>query len=137
MIRRPPRSTRTDTLFPYTTLFRSFAPLRRKISHKCTKPRRRRRNSSSAVCPELVGGPPLLRDAEKRRTSFRQAQHERKWQAPPVGFRGYSRFAKLERRMPLCSSVPNQSLSPALAKRDLQSATVSPFNAAPNSIPYR
>src|SRR3546814_3703900 len=25
MIRRPPRSTRTDTLFPYTTLFRSTA----------------------------------------------------------------------------------------------------------------
>src|SRR3546814_17357389 len=25
MIRRPPISTRTDTLFPYTTLFRSFA----------------------------------------------------------------------------------------------------------------
>src|SRR3546814_18006604 len=24
MVRRPPRSTRTDTLFPYTTLFRSF-----------------------------------------------------------------------------------------------------------------
>src|SRR3546814_3172224 len=29
MIRRPPRSTRTDTLFPYTTLFRS--------SHACCK----------------------------------------------------------------------------------------------------
>src|SRR3546814_1493864 len=27
MIRRPPRSTRTDTLFPYTTLFRSVGPL--------------------------------------------------------------------------------------------------------------
>src|SRR3546814_1527912 len=27
MIRRPPRSTRTDTLFPYTTLFRSGAPV--------------------------------------------------------------------------------------------------------------
>src|SRR3546814_8965637 len=26
MIRRPPRSTRTDTLFPYTTLFRSQEP---------------------------------------------------------------------------------------------------------------
>src|SRR3546814_11249164 len=26
MIRRPPRSTRTDTLFPYTTLFRSDDP---------------------------------------------------------------------------------------------------------------
>src|SRR3546814_14483419 len=28
MIRRPPRSTRTDTLFPYTTLFRSEIELR-------------------------------------------------------------------------------------------------------------
>src|SRR3546814_6183594 len=28
MIRRPPRSTRTDTLFPYTTLFRSFSGVR-------------------------------------------------------------------------------------------------------------
>src|SRR3546814_7896525 len=28
MIRRPPRSTRTDTLFPYTTLFRSEAAAR-------------------------------------------------------------------------------------------------------------
>src|SRR3546814_13657852 len=27
MIRRLPRSTRTDTLFPYTTLFRCFVPL--------------------------------------------------------------------------------------------------------------
>src|SRR3546814_20411559 len=27
MIRRPPRSTRTDTLFPYTTLFRSHVTL--------------------------------------------------------------------------------------------------------------
>src|SRR3546814_15933038 len=27
MIRRPPRSTRTDTLFPYTTLFRSGAEI--------------------------------------------------------------------------------------------------------------
>src|SRR6056297_3803279 len=28
MLRRPPRSTRTDTLFPYTTLFRSRRPAR-------------------------------------------------------------------------------------------------------------
>src|SRR3546814_4417421 len=28
MIRRPPRSTRTDTLFPYTTLFRSVEGMR-------------------------------------------------------------------------------------------------------------
>src|SRR3546814_1851010 len=31
MIRRPPRSTRTDTLFPYTTLFRSAG--RHGVSH--------------------------------------------------------------------------------------------------------
>src|SRR3546814_7253996 len=44
MIRRPPRSTRTDTLFPYTTLFRStdargrkrsvFAPKSRPLADK-------------------------------------------------------------------------------------------------------
>src|SRR3546814_4667642 len=32
MIRRPPRSTRTDTLFPYTTLFRS--PFRELLGHE-------------------------------------------------------------------------------------------------------
>src|SRR3546814_5032633 len=31
MIRRPPRSTRTDTLFPYTTLFRSERECRGEI----------------------------------------------------------------------------------------------------------
>src|SRR3546814_13705653 len=35
MIRRPPRSTRTDTLFPYTTLFRSgFQPAAGKLPEK-------------------------------------------------------------------------------------------------------
>src|SRR3546814_3723577 len=38
MIRRPPRSTRTDTLFPYTTLFRSKTP-------RCTP-----RDPALAVC---------------------------------------------------------------------------------------
>src|SRR3546814_13498597 len=33
MIRRPPRSTRTDTLFPYTTLFRSPAERRAAVQH--------------------------------------------------------------------------------------------------------
>src|SRR3546814_16734883 len=34
MIRRPPRSTRTDTLFPYTTLFRSL------VGNRCRLVRR-------------------------------------------------------------------------------------------------
>src|SRR3546814_12147975 len=41
MIRRPPRSTRTDTLFPYTTLFRSaVAPVlaKRSVLHAVPQP---------------------------------------------------------------------------------------------------
>src|SRR3546814_11621596 len=34
MIRRPPRSTRTDTLFPYTTLFRSPSELRHRSNYR-------------------------------------------------------------------------------------------------------
>src|SRR3546814_8358553 len=38
MIRRPPRSTRTDTLFPYTTLFRSISSSSLKISSGTVMP---------------------------------------------------------------------------------------------------
>src|SRR3546814_17512052 len=34
MIRRPPRSTRTDTLFPYTTLFRSWDERRKHMNEQ-------------------------------------------------------------------------------------------------------
>src|SRR3546814_8393211 len=36
MIRRPPRSTRTDTLFPYTTLFRSYQDKGNKEKSGCS-----------------------------------------------------------------------------------------------------
>src|SRR3546814_4596538 len=39
MIRRPPRSTRTDTLFPYTTLFRSRARSARRRTGSARSPR--------------------------------------------------------------------------------------------------
>ena len=41
MIRRPPRSTRHSTLFPYTTLFRSHAQINRGLEHseECSWPR--------------------------------------------------------------------------------------------------
>src|SRR3546814_8372077 len=47
MLRRPPRSTRTDTLFPYTTLFRSCRPTPPSHGRSCT-PRPRR-------CPRTRG----------------------------------------------------------------------------------
>src|SRR3546814_11577442 len=40
MIRRPPRSTRTDTLFPYTTLFRSWLTSPTAYSHSLPVTRR-------------------------------------------------------------------------------------------------
>src|SRR3546814_2298678 len=45
MIRRPPRSTRTDTLFPYTTLFRSAQ--RRAVGDVEITPRQRRQRQSA------------------------------------------------------------------------------------------
>src|SRR3546814_12488473 len=42
MIRRPPRSTRTDTLFPYTTLFRSDRLVGNRLDRLVVVPRRHR-----------------------------------------------------------------------------------------------
>src|SRR3546814_1093731 len=67
MIRRPPRSTRTDTLFPYTTLFRS-GPDRsaRRCSAGSPRPRGgRRRNRSVGTCRETHI--PRCRPAASRR----------------------------------------------------------------------
>src|SRR3546814_3698101 len=53
MIRRPPRSTRTDTLFPYTTLFRSPAAGRGLLVRRCAAfgARRRRRAGLGTLRP--------------------------------------------------------------------------------------
>src|SRR3546814_6894150 len=57
MIRRPPRSTRTDTLFPYTTLFRSSLPLLARMRHEWRPPKVGRCHRSPAkTSPTLAGG---------------------------------------------------------------------------------
>src|SRR3546814_996918 len=48
MRRRPPRSTRTDTLFPYTTLFRSHCALLMSSSTAGRAPRQSRAKSTSS-----------------------------------------------------------------------------------------
>src|SRR3546814_5863260 len=56
MIRRPPRSTRTDTLFPYTTLFRSrvgFAEI--DVQHLGALLLAQRRDAPPGVVDQLVG----------------------------------------------------------------------------------
>src|SRR3546814_3692300 len=53
MIRRPPRSTRTDTLFPYTTLFRSSRRRRSKAGRHRLTPMNRRICRSEEHTSEL------------------------------------------------------------------------------------
>src|SRR3546814_16584497 len=65
MIRRPPRSTRTDTLFPYTTLFRSAR------STKCNCGRnmvRCRREDAAAPVPRASKGKVNLASKAKPQT---------------------------------------------------------------------
>src|SRR3546814_5564727 len=64
MIRRPPRSTRTDTRFPYTTLFRSIAACRPSADRHPSEPVPARRRRSPAPCP----GPRERRRARGRRS---------------------------------------------------------------------
>src|SRR3546814_6983008 len=52
MIRRPPRSTRTDTLFPYTTLFRSAWPA---TAAAPSRARTRRRSTAAFTNADSAG----------------------------------------------------------------------------------
>src|SRR3546814_8998931 len=56
MIRRPPRSTRTDTLFPYTTLFRSThaSSRRRRPNRTVRRALRRHRRARSYAWPHRI-----------------------------------------------------------------------------------
>src|SRR3546814_1636622 len=56
MIRRPPRSTRTDTLFPYTTLFRSVGDVRPPRGRGCGRDSRLPRAGDEIIGTWLLGG---------------------------------------------------------------------------------
>src|SRR3546814_2122944 len=65
MIRRPPRSTRTDTLFPYTTLFRSPRARTARIQNRRPQESDHGRASRVAVGRRHQGTGHLLRGAGK------------------------------------------------------------------------
>src|SRR3546814_4979968 len=58
MIRRPPRSTRTDTLFPYTTLFRSVQRSHQRLM-ACSISERRTHSREDSHC--LLSERPFMR----------------------------------------------------------------------------
>src|SRR3546814_11137522 len=105
MIRRPPRSTRTDTLFPYTTLFRSAggssAPPDAGSFHTST------RSDHERVCVAAQREPPLA-SAVRRHHAF-AAHGERS----PL--RGDAVFPVGCRRLRL-TSVRRHSSSPRYGK---------------------
>src|SRR3546814_18957162 len=69
MIRRPPRSTRTDTLFPYTTLFRSEPDPRENV-YETDRP-----NRSDVItgAPADYGAVPKLGPRSEEHTSELQS----------------------------------------------------------------
>src|SRR3546814_13491057 len=93
MIRRPPRSTRTDTLFPYTTLFRSHRYRAREVRLPPRRPasagvRRRARHRVAAAGVDALRLGQGRREGAHRRTPARRR----------VGDAGAGRTARTVRR---------------------------------------
>src|SRR3546814_6256206 len=72
MIRRPPRSTRTDTLFPYTTLFRSEDPVE-EPEHRRPRERGVPVGRGDEDKPALSERPERLHDRSEEHTSELQS----------------------------------------------------------------
>src|SRR3546814_2001686 len=68
MIRRPPRSTRTDTLFPYTTLFRSSHPVSARKSRAAPSPSAPLSRTSPAARSSARSFPAAGRPSSARRS---------------------------------------------------------------------
>src|SRR3546814_13958720 len=103
MIRRPPRSTRTDTLFPYTTLFRS-GPGAPSSTPPAARPALWTASTSAwldaakpTVTPLLDGASPLpgvrIRRPGLSLPSSRMLAANSPWFAPPRGRRAHSEKA--------------------------------------------
>src|SRR3546814_16663873 len=83
MIRLPPRSTRTDTLFPDTTLFRSSASVgTRAVRAGALYPAGDLKNTKTPLALSLSKGRPYFR--RPTRAVLRQAQHERERGGPSI-----------------------------------------------------
>src|SRR3546814_1272139 len=75
MRRRPPRSTRTDTLFPYTTLFRSPSATDCLTSRPSTSMSPPLRRKLVGVAARLARGNPRKGDARPASVAKRSEEH--------------------------------------------------------------
>src|SRR3546814_2704408 len=111
MIRRPPRSTRTDTLFPYTTLFRSRACRRVHLRFgQANRPYRAPKPHPTFSAPYLAERrshaslPTLARDfriGEQRRQAPSRAEED----APVLSLRSEEHTSELQSLMRLSYAV--------------------------------
>src|SRR3546814_19189596 len=84
MIRRPPRSTRTDTLFPYTTRFRSQAKYRRQHRYGHDRAAHTKKSADQTRAHAYQGKPALM-EFLGTAPCRRRAAHSRPTQALEIG----------------------------------------------------
>src|SRR3546814_4275986 len=77
MLRRPPRSTLTDTLFPYTTLFQSFSALRPAAGRRAHRPSDRGREYHKGLAARDAWAMAHVRPASIRRFRDRRPRPAR------------------------------------------------------------
>src|SRR3546814_5466817 len=99
MIRRPPRSTRTDTLFPYTTLFRSTAWAARRTSRSSAGKRQGRDRA------------PTSDDRESARAAGRRSE-EHTSELQSLMRISYAVFCLKKKKSPTDPNQPNNKVSP-------------------------
>src|SRR3546814_11774629 len=125
MIRLPPKPTRTDTLFPYTTLFRSAGADPGQPAHRTDPPRGR---CLAPVCGRIAGGggsgvdrrqcavepdePPASPDAGRTDAPVRHALRAALWLPLGAAFPGPARAVGLRagrRRRPVLHPIGTAS----------------------------
>src|SRR3546814_2979997 len=119
MILRPPRSTRTYTLFPYTTLFRSHRLGRSRIGEQFP---RWRHDLMEAGCPRLPASPRLAGPARGRAATRHQLAIPRRPGLHDIGNRPNGRNA-FQRRIDDRINLTRHSkaaLSPTRSGKALQ-----------------
>src|SRR3546814_4820900 len=104
MIRRPPRSTRTDTLFPYTTLFRS-SPYHHHGERECGADDHEQRGEAAEHRHHADTVEPAACDENQRDKADGDAPHR----LNPQGRLGASPSARPEEHTPALQSLMSTS----------------------------
>src|SRR3546814_8562091 len=112
MIRRPPRSTRTDTLFPYTTLFRSWV----------WPTRTGRKTILEAGCSLITSVP--ISEQSKRVEHDEQRRpfmdHDRRADAEPPDCRGHEQGDDAEADDQILADDPTRTAAQSHSERQVR-----------------